>query len=287
MIQAASAKLICLSGLGSISCSILSVWWRSLWFWWFFLWKIRPHPIFVFLFLFLAYVKLCLVRFVKATGIEYWNHILFSYVWGCFSRASALQIECSRCVGRSAFIQEIRSLWKAWEGQESQSQITAELMHQGASRPKAVLGMLSVRKQQASCDPGIRKLQLPSYTYQLVLKCGVFLPSMKTGPSHPGLDWISDILPSGFLAEKQWERQEDSLHLTLAFRYWLHKWKLVSGLTLCDPMDYTVHGILQARILEWVAFPFSRGSSQPRDQTQVSRIAGEFFISWATREAQH
>ena len=36
-------------------------------------------------------------------------------------------------------------------------------------------------------------------------------------------------------------------------------------LTLCDPMDYTVHGILQARVLEWIAFPFSRGSSQPRD----------------------
>ena len=43
-----------------------------------------------------------------------------------------------------------------------------------------------------------------------------------------------------------------------------------SSLTLCDPMDYAVHGILQVRILEWVAFPFSRGSSQPRDQTQVS-----------------
>ena len=56
--------------------------------------------------------------------------------------------------------------------------------------------------------------------------------------------------------------------------------------TLCDPMDYTVHGILQARILEWVAFPFFRGSSQPRDQTQFSRIAGRFFTSWATREAQ-
>ena len=40
-------------------------------------------------------------------------------------------------------------------------------------------------------------------------------------------------------------------------------------------MDYTVHGILQARILEWVAVYFSRGSSQPRDQTQVSRIAGD------------
>ena len=42
-------------------------------------------------------------------------------------------------------------------------------------------------------------------------------------------------------------------------------------------MDYTVHGMLQARILEWVAFPFSKGFSQPRDQTQVSRITGRFF----------
>ena len=49
--------------------------------------------------------------------------------------------------------------------------------------------------------------------------------------------------------------------------------------TLYDPMDYTVHGILQARILEWVAFPFSRGSSQPRDWTQVSYIAGGFFTT--------
>ena len=55
---------------------------------------------------------------------------------------------------------------------------------------------------------------------------------------------------------------------------------------LCNPMDYTVHGILQARILEWVTFPFSRESSQPRNQTQVSRIAGGFFTSWTTREAQ-
>jgi len=51
-------------------------------------------------------------------------------------------------------------------------------------------------------------------------------------------------------------------------------------------MDYRVHGILQARILEWVAFPFSRVSSQLRDQTQVSHIAGGFFTSGATREAQ-
>ena len=55
--------------------------------------------------------------------------------------------------------------------------------------------------------------------------------------------------------------------------------------TLCDPMDCIVHGILQARILEWVAFPFSRGSSQPRDRAQVSHIEGRFFTSWATRDA--
>ena len=52
-----------------------------------------------------------------------------------------------------------------------------------------------------------------------------------------------------------------------------------SNTTLFDPMDYIVHGILQAGILKWVAFPFSRGSSQPRDETQVSHIAGRFFIS--------
>ena len=52
-----------------------------------------------------------------------------------------------------------------------------------------------------------------------------------------------------------------------------------SYLTLCNPMDYTIHGILQARILEWVAFPSFRGSSQTREQTQVSRITGGFFSS--------
>ena len=59
-----------------------------------------------------------------------------------------------------------------------------------------------------------------------------------------------------------------------------------SCLTLCDPMDYTVHGILQAIILEWATIPFSGGSSQPRDRTQVSHFADGFFTVWATREAQ-
>ena len=73
---------------------------------------------------------------------------------------------------------------------------------------------------------------------------------------------------------------------------------LQSYLTLCDLMYYSppgssvhsplrIHGILQARILEWVAMPSSRGSSLPRDRTQVSCIADRFFTSWATREGPH
>ena len=62
-----------------------------------------------------------------------------------------------------------------------------------------------------------------------------------------------------------------------------------SCLTLCDPIDYSlpissVHGILQARILKWVAIPFSRGSSWPRDWSRVYCIARRFFIVWVTRK---
>ena len=70
------------------------------------------------------------------------------------------------------------------------------------------------------------------------------------------------------------------------------KWSEVAQLcpTLCDPIDcslpgFSLHGILQARVLEWVPISFSRGSSQPRDQTQVSGTAGRLFTIWATREA--
>ena len=70
------------------------------------------------------------------------------------------------------------------------------------------------------------------------------------------------------------------------------KWNEVSQScpTLCDPMDCSlpgsIHEIFQARILEWVSISFSRGSSQPRDQTQLSHIAGRFFTNWATREGK-
>ena len=58
----------------------------------------------------------------------------------------------------------------------------------------------------------------------------------------------------------------------------------LSVMSLCDPMDYTVHGILLARILEWVSLPFSRGSSQPWDRIC---IAGGFFTVWAQGSPLH
>ena len=71
--------------------------------------------------------------------------------------------------------------------------------------------------------------------------------------------------------------RKECLNLTISMK---GKGKVAQSCpTLCDPMDYTVHGILQARILESVAFPFSRGSSQPTDQTLVSRLAGRFFTT--------
>ena len=67
------------------------------------------------------------------------------------------------------------------------------------------------------------------------------------------------------------------------------KWSGSVVSTLCDPMDCSppgssIHGIFQATVLEWVAISFSRGSSRPRYQTQVSHIVGRHFTLWATRE---
>ena len=100
------------------------------------------------------------------------------------------------------------------------------------------------------------------------------LPNLGTEPRCPPLQADS------FTAEP---RGELSLSIVLCS-------VTQSCLILCDPMDFSlpgssVQGILQARILEWVAMPFSRGSSKPRSRTQVSHITGRVFTIWATREA--
>ena len=104
------------------------------------------------------------------------------------------------------------------------------------------------------------------------------MPSRMVSPFQKILSWLcpdpSEESPS--MAAKAW---------------WKVKMKSLSRVRLCDPVDcsppgFSVHGILQARILAWVTISFSRGSSRPRDQTQVSHIGGRRFNLWATREAQ-
>ena len=86
-----------------------------------------------------------------------------------------------------------------------------------------------------------------------------------------------------FTTSATWEAHSFIIQLQ---NVWLKNWRSESHSVMFDslfPHGYTVHGILQA-LVEWVVFPFSRGCSQPKDQTQVSSIAVWFFTSWATRE---
>ena len=101
--------------------------------------------------------------------------------------------------------------------------------------------------------------------------------------NNKSIPWVAGILESSITVSKMRELRDSKSYLGfLSQRHDKIGSRILGPLhfvtqscsTLCDPIDYTVHGILQARILEWVAFPFSRGSSQPRDQTQVFHIAG-------------
>ena len=96
-------------------------------------------------------------------------------------------------------------------------------------------------------------------------------------------DWLCGNSPSSlfFMINKE----KDQRVLYSKDRKLISKSKVKLTQTFCNLRDYTVPRILQARILECAAFPFSRGSSQPRDQAQVAHISGRFFTSWATRKA--
>ena len=114
--------------------------------------------------------------------------------------------------------------------------------------------------------------------------------------TRPGTDCGSD---HEFLIAKFRLKLKKAGKITRPFRYDLNqvpydytemKWSELAQLclTLCDPVDppgSSIHGIHQARVLEWVAISFSRGSSRPRNRTQVSHIAGRRFNLWATRDA--
>ena len=130
----------------------------------------------------------------------------------------------------------------------------------------------------------------------------VFLPGESHGQKPGGLQFIGSqrVRHDWSDVALEWSDQGDGEMLevgeyqvegttnakTLCVCAKLLQWHLM----LCDAMDCSlldsyVHGILQARIMEWVAMPSSRGFSQPKDQTQISCIAGKFFTIWATEEA--
>ena len=107
----------------------------------------------------------------------------------------------------------------------------------------------------------------------------------------PRHQWLEDV---NFEDVKIWKKctlwmmkyRKWKDNLTFETEHFLKVRLSQSCLNLCNPMDYTDPGILQAKILDWVAFPFSWWSSQTRDPSQVSCITGGFFISWAMRETQ-
>ena len=116
----------------------------------------------------------------------------------------------------------------------------------------------------------------------------MMLSGQVTGPLY------LDILPTGNPSYSSRSRRIPSRSQPSSYPPW-KKVKVLatqSCLTLGDPMDCSppdssAHEILQARILEWVAIPFSKGSSWPRDWIRTSCIVSRFFTVWATREALH
>ena len=100
------------------------------------------------------------------------------------------------------------------------------------------------------------------------------------GLQRVGHDWLTELNWTELMYNIKLNFSVKISFMLFVLECWKVKVKVAQSCpTLCDPMDYTVHGIPPARIQEWVAFPFSRGSSQPRDWTQVPNIVGRFFTS--------
>ena len=128
--------------------------------------------------------------------------------------------------------------------------------------------LVEVMKFQLSYFKSWKMMLWKCYT-QYVSKFGKFSSGHRTGKGHFSFQSLRKAIPKNAQSESE------------VFQ---------SCLNLCDSMDCSlpgssIHGILQARVLEWVAISFSKGSSQPRDRTQVSRIGGRHFNLWTSCNA--
>ena len=142
--------------------------------------------------------------------------------------------------------------------------------------------------------PSIRVFSNESTLHMRWPKYWSFSFSIIPSKEHPGLisfrmDWLDLLAVQGTLKSLLRHHSSKASILWCSALVLLNVYSVkVKVAQLCmtlRPHGLSVHGILQARILEWVAFPFSRGSSQPRHWTQVYHTAGRFFTSSATREA--
>ena len=140
----------------------------------------------------------------------------------------------------------------------------------------SVHGILQTRILEWISIPFSRRTSQPRDQTLVSCLAGRFFTVWATGKS-PTMEFYSAIKRNAFESVlMSWMNLEPIIQSEVSqkekYKYCMKVKATQSCLTLCDPM--IVHGILQAKILEWVALPFSRGSSQPRDRTQVSHIAG-------------
>ena len=129
--------------------------------------------------------------------------------------------------------------------------------------------------------------RLPQSKHSTVVNVKLSKLELYSSTAFYNTSTITGTIDNSKIQQKQVGNDEFGVSTTFVFNIYLYvnvyKVKVTQSCpTLCDPTDcsppgFSVHGILQARILECIAIPFSRGSSQPRDQTQVSHIAGDPF----------
>ena len=128
---------------------------------------------------------------------------------------------------------------------------------------RLLLNLLNIIQEPV--NKSYQKLSWPDLNTNLLRFCNICLNNK--------IGWMQRANFGSMVWKSNWSRSLTSLRLSET-----------PGTVAYQAPQGTVHGVFQARVLEWVAISFSMGSSQPRDQTWVSRIAGRRFTIWATSE---
>ena len=174
---------------------------------------------------------------------------------------------------------------KLLRNQEQVRQV-ATILPSAHPQTESLWGLVdSVRKY--SLSPNLRAVDSLFCPIRWLTKPSRYADFSHRSSVHSSLSTFEDIRDTGSLWFP-WGEIPQSICIPpqILRDYWEPEKMKVTQLcsNLCDPMDCTVHGIFQARILEWVAFPFSSSSSQPKDRTQVSRIGFSRQKYWSGRE---